>query len=215
MSQIVKFQDSKELSIANIIESPAKHLATLRKNDEKTIKVNLTALVIELCSIYKVDESKNISDNEIKEIVNIILSDYFFLKWEDMLLFLKNAKMGKYGKIYGSLDMPTFFQMLETYCENRSQEAATINRVKAIEQKKEPMSEATIKMIAEFKMKQAEKRKAQYITNEVKQLSEEQKIINEWINEFKDKVGYLQGFLEVEGKMLSIEQYLKYRYENM
>ena len=215
MSQIVKFQDSKELSIANIIESPAKHLATLRKDDEKTIKVNLTALVIELCSIYKVDEIKNISDNEIKEIVNIILSDYFFLKWEDMLLFLKNAKMGKYGKIYGSLDMPTFFQMLETYCENRSQEASTINRVKAIEQKREPMSEATIKMIAEFKMKQAEKRKAQYITNEVREQGEEQKLINEWIKEFKDKVGYLQGFLEVEGKMLSIEQYLKYRYENL
>ena len=75
------------------------------------------------------------------------------------------------------------------------------------------MSETTIKMIAEFKAKQAEKRKAQYITTETKELSEEQKKINEWISEFKEKVGYLQGFLEVNGKNLSIEQYLRYRYE--
>ena len=188
-------------------------MATLKKEDSSNIILNLTALLIEFCSIYKVDEQKSLSDAEITEIVGIILTDFFFLKWDDMLLFLKNAKMGKYGKIYGNLDMPTFFQMLESYCEHRTVEAQAINRVKAEEQKREPMSETTIKMIAEFKAKQAEKRKAQYITTETKELSEEQKKINEWISEFKEKVGYLQGFLEVNGKQLSIEQYLKYRYE--
>jgi hypothetical protein len=180
--------------------------------------LNLTALLIEVCSVYKVDEHKSLSDEEIKEVVNIILADYFFLKWEDMLLFVKNVKMGKYGKIYGSFDMPTFFMMLETYCENRTLEAATINRVKAEEQKREPMSEATIKMIAEFKAKQSEKRKAQFQVQELKELSDEQKLVNEWIAEFKSKVGYLQGFLEVDGKMLSIEQYLRLKqreYESL
>jgi antirestriction protein len=108
--------------------------------------------------------------------------------------------------------------MLETYCENRTQEASSINRVKSEEQKREPMSEATIKMIAEFKAKQSEKRKAQFQVQELKELSEEQKLVNEWIAEFKSKVGYLQGFLEVDGKMLSIEQYLRLKqreYESL
>jgi len=213
--EIVKFQDSKGLSLQGIITSKSKHLATLRNEDNSNITINLTALLIEVCSVYKVDEHKSLSDEEIKEVVNIILADYFFLKWEDMLLFVKNVKMGKYGKIYGSFDMPTFFMMLETYCENRTAEAASINRVKAEEQKKEPMSDATMKMISEFKAKQSEKRKAQYIVQELKELSEEQKLVNEWIADFKKQVGYLQGFLEVDGKMLSIEQYLRYRNENL
>lgn len=217
MTQIVKFQGSKELSIANIIESPEKHLATLRKDDEQTIKINLIALLVEFCSIYKVDESKNISDAEIKEIVNIILTDYYFLKWDDLLLFLKNAKKGIYGKIYGSLDMPTFFQMLESYCENRKEQAQAINRVKALDQKREPMSETTLKMINEFKEKQAEKRRKAYVTNEVKELSDEQKLINEWMQDFKRLTGEptFKGFVNINGKNLGINEYLEYRNENL
>ena len=132
-----------------------------------------------------------------------------------MLLFLKNAKMGKYGKIYGSLDMPTFFQMLETYCEQRTTEAQAINRVKAEDQKREPISEATMKMIAEFKEKQAEKRRKQYIVNEVKVQSEEQKKINEWMQDFKKLTGEVtyKGFAEINGKMMGINEYLEYRNE--
>jgi len=217
MSQIVKFQGSKELSVSKILESDTKHIATLKNTDEKAIRINLTALVIEFCSIYKVDESKSISDTEIKEIVNIILSDYFFLKWEDLLLFLKNAKMGKFGKIYGSLDMPTFFQMLETYCEQRTMEAQAINRVKAEEQKREPMSEATLKMINDFKQKQAEKRRKAYVIHEAKEMSEQQKLINEWMQDFKKLSGEVtyKGFVEIDGKMMGINEYLEYRNENL
>ena len=217
MTQIVKFQGSKELSVTSILESDTKHIATLKNTDEKAIRINLTAFVIEFCSIYKVDESKSISDTEIKEIVNIILSDYFFLKWEDLLLFLKNAKMGKFGKIYGSLDMPTFFQMLETYCEQRTTEAQAINRVKAEEQKREPMSEATLKMINDFKQKQAEKRRKAYVIQEAKEMSEQQKLINEWMQDFKKLSGEVtyKGFVEIDGKMMGINEYLEYRNENL
>lgn len=213
MDKLVKFQGSSELS--QIITSKSEHLATLKNREPEKIRVNLLALIIEFCSIYKVDEQKSLTDTEINEIANIILLEYFFLKWEDMLLFLKNAKMGKYGKIYGSLDMPTFFQMLETYCEQRTTEAQAINRVKAEDQKREPISEATMKMIAEFKEKQAEKRRKQYIVNEVKEQSEEQKKINEWMQDFKKLTGEVtyKGFAEINGKMMGINEYLEYRNE--
>lgn len=169
--------------------------------------------MVEFCSIYKVDDSKSLTDNEIKEVVQIILADYFFLKWDDMLIFLKNAKKGTYGKIYGSLDMPTFFQMLDTYCDNRREVAQAINRVKAEEYKREELSSDTMKMIQEFKDKQAAKRRKEYEVTELKELSSEQKLVNSWIADFKKQVGYLQGFLEVDGKKMSIEQYLRYRNE--
>ena len=196
-----------------VIQSKSGALATLRKDNEQSIVINLSALMVEFCSIYKVDDSKSLTDNEIKEVVQIILADYFFLKWDDMLIFLKNAKKGAYGKIYGSLDMPTFFQMLDTYCDNRREVAQAINRVKAEQHKREELSADTMKMIQEFKDKQAAKRRKEYEVTELKELSSEQKLVNSWIADFKKQVGYLQGFLEVDGKKMSIEQYLRYRNE--
>ena len=100
MSQLVKYQDLKELSVAKIIESNTLPIALLKKEDAKSLQINLSAFMIEFSSIYKIDDSKNLSDEEIKTCVNILLTDYYWLKYEDFAMFLKNARMGKYGKIY-------------------------------------------------------------------------------------------------------------------
>lgn len=41
------------------------------------------------------------------------------LSLEDVLLFLQQLITGKAGKIYDRLDLPTFFELFETYRENR------------------------------------------------------------------------------------------------
>lgn len=48
------------------------------------------------------------------------------LALEDIMLFLDGMVKAKYGKVYDRMDIPTFFEMLEVYREQRHQ--AFINR---------------------------------------------------------------------------------------
>ena len=41
------------------------------------------------------------------------------LAFEDIMLFLDGMIKGKYGKIYDRMDMPTFFELLEVYRDQR------------------------------------------------------------------------------------------------
>lgn len=43
------------------------------------------------------------------------------LAFEDIMLFLDGMIKSKYGKVYDRMDMPTFFEMLEVYREQRHQ----------------------------------------------------------------------------------------------
>jgi len=44
------------------------------------------------------------------------------LAFEDIMLFLDGMVKYKYGKVYDRMDMPTFFEMLEQYRNERHQE---------------------------------------------------------------------------------------------
>lgn len=213
MSQLVKYQDSKELSVAKIIESNTLPIALLKKEDAKSLQINLSAFMIEFSSIYKIDDSKNLSDEEIKTCVNILLTDYYWLKYEDFAMFLKNARMGKYGKIYGSFDTPTFFQMLTQYCDERVEVSKEINRVAMEKEARTPISPETQALIDDFKKQLQEKKvKRMNFSDEIPEMREQQKQMNKYISEFKKKVGHCSGFLEINGKMLGINEYLELRY---
>jgi hypothetical protein len=43
------------------------------------------------------------------------------LAFEDIMLFLDGMIKSKYGKVYDRMDMPTFFEMLDVYREERHQ----------------------------------------------------------------------------------------------
>lgn len=43
------------------------------------------------------------------------------LAFEDIMLFLDGMVTSKYGKVYDRMDIPTFFEMLEVYREQRHQ----------------------------------------------------------------------------------------------
>lgn len=54
-----------------------------------------------------------------EEIIEEANSDFIAL--EDVLLFLQQLVRGKAGKIYDRMDIPTFFELFETYREERHQ----------------------------------------------------------------------------------------------
>jgi len=211
--EIQKYQNSNLPSIKEVLVSEKLPLVKIKIADKAKAYTFLDASIIEFCSIYKLDDGKIMNESERMQCSDLILEKYYYLKEDDIRLFITNCKMGLYGKPFGSVDMPFFFQALKTYADDRQGIAETINQVKAIEAKREALSEDTMRMIAEFKAKEELKRRAKYEAKEAKEMSEEQKLINTWIADFKKEVGNLQGFISVEGKKLDIGEYLNYRNE--
>lgn len=209
MPQIYK--GSKELKLSEIIKGDNPPLAVLRNVNEELLDENIDAMFIILAKVFKLAENKTFSDMEIYEATELLKTQYYFLKWDDLLLFVQNVKLGRYNDIYNRWDMPTFFSMLDRYCDERTNTATTINQVKAIEQKREALSEDTLKMIQAFKDKNESDRRARYQVAEAKEMGEAQKLHNEWIADFKKEVGTLAGFITIGEKKLNINEYLEYR----
>lgn len=57
------------------------------------------------------------------------------LALEDLLLFLQQMTQGKAGKIYDRMDMPTFFELFETYREARHQALHTARYEESVQYK--------------------------------------------------------------------------------
>lgn len=209
--QIQKYENLNPSSLKEVLSSSSMPIVLATKSDKNSVYVFLDAMLTEFCSIYKLDASKIMTEDEQMQCSDIIIRDYFYLKPEDLKLFITHCKRGLYGSPFGSVDMPFFFGCLEKYCETRTNVASEQNRVKAIEAKKEPISEETLKMIAEFKESLSVKKT---IAESPKRKPTEIEIkVNEWIKDFKELTGQatLKGFTEINGKMLGINEYLEYR----
>ena len=209
--QIQKYENLNPSSLKEVLFSSSASIVVASKTDKKSLYIFLDAMLTEFCSIYKLDSSKIMSEDEQMQCSDIIIKDYYFLKLEDLKLFITHCKRGLYGSPFGSVDMPFFFGCLEKYCETRTNVASEQNRVKAIEAKKEPISEETLKMISELKEKLSTKKKIEESTQ--RQPTEMEVKVNEWIKDFKELTGgtTLKGFAKINGKMLGINEYLEYR----
>jgi len=165
-------------------------------------------MIIQVASIFKLNENKTFTDAEILEATNLLKTNFYFLKWDDLRLFVQQVKLGRYNDIYNRWDMPTFFQMLQRYCDERAEVSTSINKVKQLERNKEPLSPETIELRNEF-LRKLDEKKRKTIEIKVPEIDEQQKLVNSWIAEFKKEVGILGGFIDYDGKKLSCEQYCR------
>jgi hypothetical protein len=94
----------------------------LTKTPEGRKKVSI-AIASSMLSAFQHIDSAKMSAATIKEIAEGVIdsSNEDQLSIEDVLLFLKDLLMGKYGKIRGALDMPGFFEIFERYRDERYQ----------------------------------------------------------------------------------------------
>lgn len=94
----------------------------LSKTPEGRMKVSI-AIASSMLSAFQHIDSAKMTAGTIKEIAEGIIdsSHEDQLSIEDVLLFLKDLLMGKYGKISGALDMPRFFEIFERYRDERYQ----------------------------------------------------------------------------------------------
>jgi hypothetical protein len=93
------------------------YLVTLPKG---RLRVSV-ALSAALASAFAHIKTAKLSAEQLVEIAEGIIdtSHEDQLSVEDILLFLKDLLMGKYGKLSNGLDMPTFFEILEDYRQDR------------------------------------------------------------------------------------------------
>lgn len=94
----------------------------LTKTPEGRKKVSI-AIATSMLSAFQHIDSAKMTAATIKEVAEGIIdsSHEDQLSLEDILLFLKDMLMGKYGKITGALDMPRFFEIFERYRDERYQ----------------------------------------------------------------------------------------------
>lgn len=95
----------------------AKHSAIAKNNGHNIVKDTLCLMFAKVVRVFNV--ARNADPTQIVEAVELIESEYFWLKLSDIYFICKQAKMGKYGKTYERIDVPTILGWVETHVNER------------------------------------------------------------------------------------------------
>lgn len=80
-------------------------------------------LVIQFGSLNDFAEVKSkISNGQIYELANLVLSEYYYLNAAEILFFIGRFKMGYYGTFYGAIDPMKITNALMKYVRERRQD---------------------------------------------------------------------------------------------
>ena len=80
-------------------------------------------LVIQFGSLNDFAEVKSkISNGQIYELANLVLSEYYYLNAAEILFFIGRFKMGYYGTFYGAIDPMKITNALMQYARERRQD---------------------------------------------------------------------------------------------
>lgn len=84
----------------------------------------LTAIVASIMSAFNnINLKKGMNEDQVIELAAVLIDEAHNdqLALEDILLFLQRLITGQAGTLYDRLDMPTFFELFESYREERYQ----------------------------------------------------------------------------------------------
>ncbi len=88
-------------------------LSLLAKADKKALLKALSALITQLRQSLNV--GKNLDTLQVYECASLLAEKYWYLRLEEFLYVFKQAKLGKYGKIYDRLDVQVISGWLHAY----------------------------------------------------------------------------------------------------
>lgn len=125
------------LTIAKIVNESLPLVEMMRVTSSKevarTIDVALTKLVA------SVNVGNNISDYQIKEIVEDLIDKYQHETIEDFILVFKKARLGEFGTIY-NLHSAVIFEWMEKYLDQKYSVRDAIREKERNEEKKVPLN---------------------------------------------------------------------------
>jgi hypothetical protein len=110
--ELIKFQS--EVTLEKAIEGS--QLSKIKKSDKAGLIKAIKNLIVSLSDSLNL--SVPLDEAQIFEIALLTIEQYYFLKLDELVLIFKNAKLGKYGKIYNRLDIQIIFEWIEQYLKS-------------------------------------------------------------------------------------------------
>jgi hypothetical protein len=127
MKTIVKFNPTKTLmelrkvnSVELCLHSDTPALSVLKKeNGEDKVLTMLEMWIVDINEFFNVNHK--MTPAQIKETSIFLLEDYYYFKIADINYIFSNAKKGRYGNLYGSLDGAKIYGWFEKHDVERAQ----------------------------------------------------------------------------------------------
>jgi hypothetical protein len=117
-----KFKERGVVSFPMVLSIDSKdRIPALSKTEEGRFEV-LTALTASIKSAFSnINLRVGLNEDQMIELADAIIdqSGEDNLSLEDVLLFLQKLLVGDAGKIYDRMDIPTFFELFESYRQDR------------------------------------------------------------------------------------------------
>lgn len=121
---LARFKEAGVIKFERTLQIPmTERIPALVKDENGHFNV-LTAIVASLKSaLDNINLKKGLNEDQVIELAEVIIdqSHEDQLALEDILLFLNRLITGQAGTLYDRLDMPTFFELFESYREERYQ----------------------------------------------------------------------------------------------
>lgn len=124
-TELARYKDRGMVSYRKVLEIPVSERIPALVENPEIREMILTALVASLKSALSgVNLRIGFNENQVVELADLIIDAAHEdnLGLEDVLLFLGDMLAAKMGKIYDRLDIPTFFELFETYRQRRHEE---------------------------------------------------------------------------------------------
>ena len=132
-------------TIREVFASPVPSLAICRKElGEMHAKAILVMILTDTALFF--NTGQNMNQDQIAQLTELILDDYFYLKIDDLKLCFKNAMKGRYGQIF-RIDGSVILSWLEKYTDERFVEADNVSYQQHVSTKGEQNSQTLTEMI--------------------------------------------------------------------
>jgi hypothetical protein len=122
-------------TISQALEARSTSLVSIKAEHGQDMALDILKVIItDLVDAFNV--GKTMSDAQIDNCTLLILEDYWHLKLADFQVFCKEAKKGRYGKLYDFIDSHVIIGWLSIYDQERTAMAQFRNEKAAAEHKK-------------------------------------------------------------------------------
>lgn len=126
---------SHERNLTVDIAIKSTHIEDLiRFTNEKDVLKAITGAILMAAEYFNV---KDMSDVQATQTASLFIEQFPMETFEDLLICLKNAKIGKYGKIYNRIDGQLIFTWFREYLEEKYERFEQIKRKERDELQKE------------------------------------------------------------------------------
>lgn len=117
LKQLEPFIDNRAPVMEMIRNEP--QVSKLNRENPTDLHKFIYLTLKELNDSFKVNPDYKLNDNELIEIAQQLIKEYWHYRIQDFAIFVQNAKQGIYGKSYNRLDIPMIWEWIGKYDQDR------------------------------------------------------------------------------------------------